>query len=250
MCKSDIRIDELYYFVFGISIDEKDSDKKIEKCINKAYLDICRTIDYRLNSDESKKDKEFEKLKISFIKEINDKLKSELGFIDEKDLDRIDFDMRHKKLTESIQSVSKKYKKKELFKEECEECKECTGLSIGQIAKLINMTLKYLRIMGEIPCELDNYLHVPIDDYIISAAKMPKDKKIHETFDVKGLGVSINKKWSNIDEYGSYESDDVYGENYMSYQKQIRNSLKNSGMFPIEWESIAWMAEATRRSNQ
>ena len=50
-----IRFDQLFYFVFGISQDGDEQQKK-QKCVEKAYLDVCRTIWYKKEITATKRD--------------------------------------------------------------------------------------------------------------------------------------------------------------------------------------------------
>ena len=104
------------------------------------------------------------------------------------------------------------------------------------------MTLKYLRIMG-IHDEYgfsDSDLHIPMDDYILTAMRKSKDEKICSSYKVKGLGIKDNDKWSQIENYSTY----------YKYQSKVRIELNKIDVIPIEWESQAWIAEATERANK
>ena len=108
--KKTIRVDDMFYFVFGITPDAND-ENKIKQCVYKAYLDLCRTIDYKYssaeieswkkkNSSEEERNmaKEFEERKTEFkntivniiIEAVNNK-----EFLD-------DFDCWHKNISERI----------------------------------------------------------------------------------------------------------------------------------------------------
>ena len=92
---------------------------------------------------------------------------------------------------------------------------------VGQAQKWINMTMKYLYILtGDELKNIFDYLHIPLDNYVYSAAK-------------KRLGISAPKKrWSRIDSY----------EEYMELQVKIWGAI--DGQSPIEWEIFNWMEEA------
>ena len=234
--KMTIRVDDLFYFVFGITPDTNDEDK-IKQCVHKAYLDLCRTIDYKYSSaeierwkkknsseEEKNKAKEFEEQKSEFKNTIVNMI---IEAVNKKEfLD--DFDCWHKNLSERIKDNSK-------GKDVLIDKKDKEGLSYGQIQKWINMTLKYMRIMGLTDPSMENKLHIPLDDYILKAASYKENEKICDSYEVYGLGIDNSLgKWSEISEY----------DKYMYYEDSVRKKT----VCPIEWESKAWIAEATRRS--
>ena len=95
----------------------------------------------------------------------------------------------------------------------------------GQSQKWLNMTIKYLFIIGE--CSFDGifqYLHVPIDNYILDVAN--KELKI-----ARPVGA-----WSRWDQYD---------EQYLEYQKELRNKI--DGLDPLRWEFQFWLKEARQR---
>lgn len=114
-------------------------------------------------------------------------------------------------------------------------CKKEKSFTYGIAQKWVNMTMKYLYLlvplMSEygycakgIHCAVDHRdaLHVPIDSYIIRAAKE------------EGVLVSDIDPWSKIQSY------DVY----YAFQSALRNRLK--GLAPIEWEGPAWIKAARK----
>ena len=46
--------EQLFFFTFGISIKDSDENKK-RKCVEKAYLDFCRTIAYKKGNSQQKR---------------------------------------------------------------------------------------------------------------------------------------------------------------------------------------------------
>lgn len=92
----------------------------------------------------------------------------------------------------------------------------------GQAQKWLNMTIKYLYICGEYTFDnIFQYLHVPVDNYIISVVK-------------KELGISCPKiSWSRWDDY--------HGQ-YMRYQLALRSKIV--GYPPLRREFKYWMQEA------
>lgn len=249
-------VDDLFYFVFGITPGEIDN-KGLEKAVSKAYLDLSRTIKYRFSTsdlEKKAKDEENKKAKIGFkitkdlfINNMKDAIISGIKTypknqvhdfpnelkVDSKYNEHSEFDGWHFNLTMELLEITEKYRIKGLFKDNC-------TFSCGQAQKWINMTLKYIRIMGI----LDEYgfnetdIHVPLDDYILAAMRKSVNEKICSSYDVNGLGIAVDEKvkWSLIDNY----------EEYYEYQSRIREKSDN----PIEWESKAWIAEAIERANK
>jgi len=224
--------DELFFFVFGIS-SEAERDKKIRVCINKAYRDMCRTIRYKYTIDEISKanlDPEKNKWKgdkEAFLVNIKNLINTNVEMLNDK-YDVNIFDEWHENLINQMMGNGKNGK--DIFNTDF-------TLGVGHSQKWVNMTLKYMYIMGILPKNIKEVMHIPIDSYILNAAKAGKGDKIYDSFDVKGLGiVSDIKTWSKIDDY----------KKYLGFQKSVRTECGN--MMPIEWERLAWMAEATRRS--
>lgn len=93
----------------------------------------------------------------------------------------------------------------------------------GQAQKWVNMTLKYLYILGAYSFDdIFEFLHPPIDNYILTAAT--------EEFGIPRISVA----WSKWDDY----------KGYLDYQKKLR--AKMDGRVPLRWEFGAW-AEATQK---
>ena len=96
------------------------------------------------------------------------------------------------------------------------------NFSYGQAQKWINMTLKYLYIIEPIQVEmLFQYCHVPLDNYVFEISE--------KIFGIKKPSVPWSR-WSD------------YNNQYMEYQKSLRNSIKN--IAPLRWEFRAWLQEA------
>ncbi len=241
--------DELFFMMFGIKSDSDDT-LKIKRCIEKAYLDLCRTIKYKYSSQDVSKNKiendnydniiEFVSNKSIFIENVE---KIIIDAIDNYPRLSVDnqllfdnysnrFDNWFYALVNAIPNGDEK-----VFESGC-------SLSIGQKQKWVNMTIKYMRLMGLIEGELfkdKNDFHVPLDDYILSAAK--RSDKIIDSDDINGLGIEIQKNgWSNIPNY----------DEYYELQIKIREKVKaiHPQLMPIEWEARAWIAEAIDRANK
>ena len=98
------------------------------------------------------------------------------------------------------------------------------------------MTLKYLLVMNVEGIErIVGFLRVPIDSYILKAAK--KEELVYKTGEVSGLGISpsFREPWSSLNE----------PDKYLEYQEKIRVAVEGAGEeCPIFWEGRAWIAHA------
>ena len=244
----------LWYSLFGITEREaeKDKEKALSVCINRAYRDLNRTLAYKYSSsklDDMKRKSEeekneaylFEKDKKSFTQKISEKI---LGKIDElissNNIENFTDDW-HKPFCTKL--FSDKELVDSVFKKNPEK-REGTRPNIGIAQKWINMTIKYMLIMGLWDDTLENYkkeLHIPLDSYILNAAAQSADTKIYEDMDVKGLGVNNSiGKWSQIEDYCKYSD----------YQRKLHDIFKNKEQALIDWESEAWIAEAKKENNK
>ncbi len=99
---------------------------------------------------------------------------------------------------------------------------EGIDFSWGQAQKWLNMTIKYLYIVGN--CDFDGvfqFCHIPVDNYVFQIAE-------------KELGIPIPKvPWSRWMDYDGQ---------YMKYQKELRSRIH--GYDPLRWEFKYWMKEA------
>lgn len=102
------------------------------------------------------------------------------------------------------------------------------------------MTLKYLWLLNTLPTGVKpEYLHVPIDSYIIEIAYDNKNKF--------GNALELEKKpkksWSKLPEY----------KKYFEIQEAIREAIKTNTTnetIPIKWESLAWIEVAEKQANK
>ncbi len=166
---------------------------------NRAYLDMNRTLRFHNVQDEMRKElrnqvseileEEIKKVKRVYIK------------------DQDTFDLWHFEICKKIQM---NYVDKDI------------EFTIGQSQKWINMTFKYLYMLGDQELfDLFKYLHIPLDNYVFNVA--------HKEF-----GLSIPKvPWSRWD---SYEGQ------YLQYQKNLRSRIENKE--PLRWEFENWLKEA------
>jgi len=236
MCKDAFetqRQDFLFYCLFGITKKDTDSDIRIalKACADRAYRDMNRTLDYRYSTSElENKPKgfqiEFDSIKKNYKNAVintivNSILDNEKKII----VPNIpnEYNEWHRKLCDDIIQLSKDYP----YFEDHLLKKDKFGYSFyyGQAQKWVNMTLKYMIIMGLL--NFDEYkecLHVPIDRYIFREILDGK-----ETY--KG------KAWSRIDY-----------DDYIEIQKIIDS--KKSSQSAIEWESEVWLKQAKEENNK
>ena len=190
--------DQLFYFVFGISTKDTDENKKI-KCVEKAYFDFCRTISYKKGITPKEKNCYKKQIYRCIIELLENYPLIKLRRFES-------FDEWHKEAIYKIIRISKgKYKLFEGSK----------FLTVGQAQKWLNMSIKYMEMMGLLNDNIERELiHIPIDNYIIDAAK--KLDRISELYSVVGLGIEPNFRvaWSRINNY----------KEYLKYQKKYERS--------------------------
>ena len=140
-------LDFLLFSYFGIDIkmiEEQTSEKVImENCIKRAYLDMCRTISFR--TDEH----------VGFVESVTDLIIDGITELSSK-IEKINFDKWHSTICD------------EMIKKANE--KDCKEFSYGQAQKWLNMTFKYMWLLGigeSFMRKIGKQLHVPIDNYIL-----------------------------------------------------------------------------------
>ncbi|MBQ8141688.1 MAG: hypothetical protein IJ194_00830 [Bacilli bacterium] len=184
-------VDSLRGLYFGSVVD------KFTATVNRAYRDFNRTLLFGETTKEKRMD-------------LRERAKAYLeeGF---DSLDQIhtqkDFDAWHKKLGNKLISLY-----------------ASVGITFtyGQAQKWINMTAKYLYLIGAYTFdEVFPYLHVPIDNYVMDIAE--------EKFKLE----KPELPWSQWD----YEE-------YKNYQLAIRKLIQAKGLDPLRWEFRNWLESA------
>lgn len=240
----------LLYSYFGIENEEElnDPEKAVEKCAQRAYLDLARTVKYTYSSSKLKKmsDKSlaanFNKAKIDLINYVCQKVIAKSIV----DYNENSFDTWHNKKCLAIIETMKKGN-------------ECVGgFTYGQAQKWLNMTLKYCWLLGLLGENFDEKnLHVPIDSYIIEALwkdefwNTPDCWKNNDCRN-KILNLKIKDSKYKIGKYASekYKSWSTWGKDeYKHYQAALKKYLKsqNNSKSPIEWESKVWIETAKNK---
>lgn len=211
----------LLYSYFGI--DTKDNNQTItRRCMEMAYRDVARTLKYfystkdleGMTKNQKDEKKKFENKKESF--------KNDIFSIIENNNNN---DTTVASIIEEVKKIADK--QDNLWKEEFE-------FSFGQAQKWVNMTFKYLYLFGL--CQKDVVqLDVPIDSYIIKAAKSDGTEY---GLAIKGV---TEKAWSNWDKCA-----------YDKFQKEIKEMVKvkfKNFKNVFEWECKAWIEVAKIESN-
>ena len=208
--------DFFLYTYFGIkNCDDISYEDICKKCSERAYLDLARTIRFSKSTkdiDEMKKEeaKNYIKKKNELIKNIKSSIFESIKVIDENK-----FNCWHK---DTCEKIINSFKNSELLNENF-------TFTYGQAQKWLNMTLKYVWLLGKLPKNIKNVLHVPVDSYIIEAA-----------YDL-GVSLDIQKeKWSKWDNYDSY----------IEFQDAIKKDCNED--CPIIWEGKAWIEVAKRHT--
>lgn len=189
-----------------------DLTNLIEAAVNRAYRDMCRTLNLKDISEAISKLKE--EVKVIFE---NENKKHILNNIKNQD----DFDTWHRGLCDKIIKKSKKIEKYKITKE---SNKKKIQLTYGQVQKWVNMIMKYLYILEVEGYTFDSvfeYLHIPIDKYIL--------KGVEDDLEIK-RPVDAWSRWDNYDEY-------------LKYQNDIREKICTT---PLRWEFENWAIFAER----
>ena len=240
----------LLYSYFGIDggVSQLKEKKEIivSLCAHRAYLDLARTVKYKYTStklesmssknspedkkEEAKKYKESKKQCIDSICEYICDLADKIPCSDVK------FPQWHKDACDEIIRKMQQATYETIISENSTLIEEC--FTYGQAQKWLNMTLKYLWLLDLLPKDFNSeLLHVPIDSYIIEAAKAKKNDFEY--------GLEIDNKLSE----NSWSTWDNYDE-YNKYQGNIKEAISNDNRFcsPIEWEGKAWIEIAKKHS--
>ena len=246
--KNNKAFDFLLYSYFGIKeSDLKPQSKKVPYiCAKRAYLDLARTVKYRYSSSKlkemkSKKSSEEDRDETNNFIESKNNLISEICsailFSEEVIESEKSFDKWHE---EKCKEITEKMNGNYETVNNSDEKVLNKSFTIGQAQKWVNMTLKYLWLLDTLPAGVEpEYLHVPIDSYIIEIAYDNKNK----FGNALGLEKKPEKSWSELSEY----------ENYFGIQKKIRKAIKTNTTnetIPIKWEALAWIEVAEKQANK
>ena len=223
------------FFIYSVlGIAKKDSeDDIIKKCIRRAYLDMNRTL---LLKEPNNKDDETDN---GFYCTYSEKIFT----IMRKNLDNIG---KVKEQAFNLFFIEKIDEKQDLMAEELDDYLKSKKINdeykrkgkcfyFGQAQKWVNMTLKYLWLIGKID---DIELDIPIDSYIMEAAseelkiELPRDNK-SVTY---GEYTSTTMPWSKLSKH-----------EYDELQNAIKTQLKKDDKIPMQWENEAWIRISEKR---
>lgn len=231
---NDNGIEFLLFSYFGITKEELKENNEAtrkdiaKKCAERAYRDMCRTLTFNDSSDNERR--EFcEEISNEIAKRVIDKLfkcDNEEKFKEE-----------HMSLCNDIENIAKAYcgQSKELLLKKRNEENDDAVFYYGQAQKWLNMTIKYMLMFDCFNNYREKYksaIHVPVDNYVIKAAKELQKKSAVE------IKISSNA-WSKWNE----------GE-YKEFQDSLRTAL--GGKSQIEWEEEKWLeiAKAERKNKK
>lgn len=198
-----------------------DLTNLIEAAVNRAYRDMCRTLNLK-DIDENDKKNFKKEVKIILKNIIKDEDKNQnINNIKNQD----ELDIWHHRICDNIIEKCKKIEKYKITKE---SNKKKIQLTYGQVQKWVNMTIKYLYILeveGYTFNSVFEYLHIPIDKYILEVV----EKKL----EIK-RPVDAWSRWDNYDEYLKYQND---------IREKIREKI-DTDTPPLRWEFKTWLEKA------
>ena len=187
--------------------------KIIGQCSYRAYQDLKRRVPYEYSSnaveklDENTKT-EFRKKKEKFLTEIYETINNNLT--DDKGMFKKIINPRE--IIEDVIIVGKK--NQAVFKND-------KNFTVGLAQKWVNMTLKYLWILGVVDAASEAELEVPIDSYIL-------EELCELGLDVKYI------KWSTWNDFLKY----------VEIQEELKKIITNEFQTRIAWENEAWIKVA------
>ena len=203
----------LFYSYFGISCREAERlynetpDALIAVCVQRAYLDMNRTLTFAKSSTNADKE--------GFRSKTGQKIAGGIGKL----LGHpTDFDSVHDEICRTVMKYAKKYP-------EAAEQKLLEKFTYGQAQKWLNMALKYMCLMGfwdEMLDPVREKLHVPVDSFIIKAAKKLPDVKLPRKHKKE---ITPWSKWNDAE--------------YKEFQETLRKAVKPQ--IPFDWEAAAWI---------
>lgn len=248
-------LDSLIFFTFGAMMGEnKDEDRfLLYRIIGKAFIDA--TNQGAFNSLISKDDPR--KANIGKAKEEASKTLFTEILKYQEHKSKPDFNDWHQRICERIQ--------------ECYANDFSKEFTYGNAQKVVNMTLKYLYLLsgvtencGAEESELkkilvsirndSEYLHIPIDSYIIDEIWRESNKEDRRNLPRHQKDSVVKPKYEK-DDY-KHPSDYIKPWStwnkcdYKSVRELIGRLLKKKNKDPLEWETEAWIAGAKRRRKQ
>ena len=229
---NDNKKDYIGYYKKNYGIDNIAYDHyRILKCAQRAYLDLNRTLNMK-NKDNDNSD---------FSKEVCKEIASNIYDNYSNDFDTL------KTSIFGLYDDSKIIKRSvEVYLDETknavDEVPYEKAFHFGHFQKWVNMTLKYMNVLGMIHSDNESQLDIPLDSYIMKAMSL------------KGVVFPYKKEDKNGKKKGSYSEEksvkwsrlnkDQYNDIVGQYKE--KEHIKNN---PLNWEHTAWiiMAEADKK---
>lgn len=211
----------LMYAYFGITkADPKDIILK--KFAERAYIDLAMSTIGKFKSDDKNERRKYRKIVCEMLS------KEYCNLLECKN--KKEFDKMHKKICDKV----------------CEIYIEIIpNFSYGQAQKWLNMMLKYMFLL-EGDLLIKEYLHVPIDKYIMQAVGS-NDPKLKHCLKLE----CVPKKDGTVGKYSESSSKPWSKWNYdeyIAFQNAVRTAVSESNYnSPIEWENEAWIEVAEFR---
>ena len=181
----------------------------VKKCVHKSYQDLKRKVPYyystaKLKTLDKSEQKKYIDMKQNFIEKIEKSIVNSLicnGELNCSELNPYD-------IIENVKKISDGKEFSGLFKQ---------TFTFGLAQKWVNMTIKYLWILGVFDDEYEELIEVPIDSFVISK--------------MKSLGIDVSTDWSKWD----------CPEEYLQVQEDLMKKLNDQAYTRIAWENEAWV---------
>ena len=170
---------DFYVFsYFGVSFEELKNNREeaIKRCAHRAYRDLNRTLVFYKDPEDS------EEKRKSFCDTIAERISQ---LTPELITNKEQFDCRHHHLCSAIVSCANSTDiLKDIPASNNNPQKKCYPFYYGQAQKWVNMTLKYMYLLGLWErdfSKIKSKLHVPVDKYILKIAAGGKNSAAAES---------------------------------------------------------------------
>lgn len=227
-------------------IAEWKDEKVAFYCAKRAYADMNRTLRFSKTYEENGESNKPGRKKFSECI-CNNIVREVLDILMMSPMTQKIFDDWHEKICEKIISIASECPisvEEKILDEMVKHCganQVCKKrLYYGQAQKWLNMTIKYMWITGKWETEferIESCLHIPVDNYIIEAAKNEYGGKdaLEEIIDDEKKENGRKK----IDPRSRWNKDQ-----YTRFQMALKGRLGEQ--MPLEWEGKAWMEMASK----
>lgn len=212
------------------------------KCAYRAYLDLCRTLTYKDNVSEEEKS--------VFLKTVCTKLVTEL-------LKGGTLAARRKKAFSIFSDEEVEDQISSLFTISHIKSKDESGkrntkrFYFGHVQKWVNMTIKYMLMIGIIKEDHEGRMDIPLDRFIMKATshnfkdiKYPRNEK--EYNDQYSLCKELDyNQWKKYSEDNTMPWSKLEENEYDLIQQHL-----DCHSISTEWENNAWIAESIFEANK